>query len=378
MNRERKRPATELDALSREASQLSTQLEGALAEAQQSVGRALDRMAALDHLLEPTDEQARRVSEVARASGETTTRTDLLALNFQVEAARLGEDDRGLERVASEIRILSDRGARGAAEIEELAGLLLRSAAMVRESTGASRAALEAARDELGEALRRGQRVADVLSRAQAVAAELALERPAGATPDAAAVERLASAAEVREDTIRRLAEVSGARLWQTLVGLRDEGARTERSAEVLHQFDDRLRELFSLVSDADEIARRAKQLALNADLAANRSEDPALSLFAEEARRLSEQAEVTAAATEAQLVETQGLVAPELVDRQDRARVLVRLAVELERILRGFGSTGERVADQAELEQVWREDRASARKLAEARASYRARDLQG
>ncbi len=35
--------------------------------------------------------------------------------------------------------------------------------------------------------------------------------------------------------------------------------------------------------------------------------------------------------------------------------------------------ATGDHVADQSELEQVWREDRATARDLADARASYQA-----
>ncbi|MGE0709472.1 MAG: methyl-accepting chemotaxis protein [Planctomycetota bacterium] len=382
----RRTDAEELRDLGEEALGLSTQLESALERARAAVERALARLGSLDRELDPTDEQARRVAEVAKDAGEAATRTDLLALNFQVEAARLGEEDRGLERVAYEIRSLADRGVRGASEVAELASQLLRSAGAVRDATSASRASLDAAREGLSEALRRGERVAEVLSRAQAAAEELAALSPAqtagalaagaltaGALAAGDAATRLASAAEAREGTIRALAEVSGARLWQTLVDLRGEGQRAEASAELLRQFDERLRELFALVTDADEIARRAKQLALNADLAANRSEDPAFSLFAEEARRLSEQAETTAAATESRLTETQALIAPELSDRQDRLRALLRLAGELERVLRGFGTSGERVADQAELEQVWRADRASARALAEARASYRA-----
>ena len=77
-------------------------------------------------------------------------------------------------------------------------------------------------------------------------------------------------------------------------------------------------------------------------------------------------------------LTETRALIAPELVDRADRARTLNRLTSELERVLRGFGATGQQVADQAELEQVWREDQASARNLAQARASYRALEQEG
>lgn len=373
MTKERQR-GHEVSAFAREASRISAQLEGALERARQEVERALLRLDGLARSLDPTDEQARRIGDVAKTSGESATRTDLLALNFQVEAARLGEEDRGLERVAYEIRTLADRGARGSVEIDELATQLLRSSADIREAYEASKTNLKAALDGLSDALRRGAKVGEAISRATTAADELAAG-PAlnGSEGLEAAVSELASAAEVREDTIRRVAEVSAARLWRMLVDLRLEGGRAEASAELLGQFDERLRELFGIVADADEIARRAKQLALNADLAANNSEDPAFSLFAEEARRLSEQAELTASATQAQLTETRALIAPELVDRADRARTLNRLTSELERVLRGFGATGQKVADQAQLEQVWREDQASARNLAQARASYRA-----
>lgn len=365
----------EVDALNAEASRHNTRLEASLERAQRAVDEVLVRLAGVATRLEPSAEQVRRMAEVARVAGEAATRTDLLALNFQVEAARLGEDDRGLAQVAYEIRSLAGRGARGAVELEELANAQARAGAQASEACRESQESLEAAREVLREAHRSGARMGEALSAARSVAATFAADATSSARPNQLdeGARRLAAAASVREDTIQRLAETSAARLWQTLRDLRDEGRRAEQAVQKLEVFSRHLRGLFGLVSDADEIARRAKQLALNADLAAHRSEDPAFGLFAEEARRLAEQAEVTATASQARLVETEELVAPDLADREARVLTIQRLASELDRVLRGFGGTGETRADQTELEQVWREDRAAARGLADARARYRA-----
>ena len=365
----------EVDALSAEATRHNTRLEASLERAQHAVEEVLVRLGGVAARLEPTVEQVRRMAEVARVAGEAATRTDLLALNFQVEAARLGEDDRGLAQVAYEIRSLAGRGARGAVELEELANAQARAGAQASEACQESQTSLESAREVLREAHRCGGRTGEVLSQARVVAAGFAADAGSKARPNqlVESARRLAAAAAVREDTIRRLAETSAARLWQTLRDLREEGRRAEQAVHQLEVFSRHLRGLFGLVADADEIARRAKQLALNADLAAHRSEDPAFGLFAEEARRLAEQAEVTATASQARLIETEELVAPDLADREARVLTIQRLAGELDRVLRGFGGTGEARADQTELEQVWREDRASARVLADARARYRA-----
>jgi methyl-accepting chemotaxis protein-like sensor len=366
----------EVDALSAEATRHNTRLEAGLERARQAVDEVLARLEGLEARLDPSPALVQRVAEVAHVTGEAATRTDLLALNFQVEAARLGEDDRGLAQVAYEIRSLAERGARGAAELQELASGLERAGAAASEACAEGRTSLESAREVLREAHRSGSRMGESLSLARSAAASFAAGTKHRADAGEAAGEaarRLGAAASVREEAIRRLAETSAARLWQTLRDLREEGRRSEGAVEQVESFSSKLRGLFGLVSDADEIARRAKQLALNADLAAHRSEDPAFGLFAEEARRLAEQAEVTASASQARLVEAQELIGPDLADRRARVLTLQRIASELDRVLRGFGGTGDQVADQSELEQVWREDRATARDLADARASYQA-----
>lgn len=366
----------EVDALNAEATRHNTRLEAGLERAGRAVDEVLARLKGLEERLAPSPALVQRVVEVAGVSGEAATRTNLLALNFQVEAARLGEDDHGLAQVAYEIRSLAERGSRGAVELEELASGLERVGTAASDACREGQESLERAREVLREAHRSGARMGESLSMARSAAASFAVgsRRRADSSSEAGeAARRLGAAATVREEAIRRLAETSAARLWQTLRDLRDEGRRSEGAVEQLESFSSKLRGLFGLVADADEIARRAKQLALNADLAAHRSEDPAFGLFAEEARRLAEQAEVTASVSQARLVETQDLIGPDLADRRARVLAIQRIGSELDRVLRGFGGTGELIADQSELEQVWREDRATARDLADARARYQA-----
>ncbi len=370
----------EVDGLNAEATRLGSRMERVLRGARKAVERAQAQLDAVSGRLDPSDEQARRIEEVARASIDAAVRTDLLALNFQVEAARLGEDDRGLEKVAHEIRTLSDRGARGAAEISDLAGSLGRDTVQARGAIAQGVSALERALEEVERAVRSADAAAGALARARGAAAEFAAgvtaaaRRPEGGlTPaDHDAVRRLAAAIEVRDATIDELARATAARLWRTHHALLDEANVAKEGARRLEAQLGRLHEMVGLVEDADEIARRAKHLALNADLAATRSEDPAFVLFAEEARRLSEQADTTANQTQSQLDRARKSLGPEISRGRTHTDALRSLAAELAELLDRFGGAEpDEEEEHDDLERAWREDRAAAEQLAEARAKW-------
>ncbi len=370
----------EVDGLNAEATRLGGRMERVLRGARKAVERARRQLEEVRGRLDPADEQARRIEEVARASGDSAVRTDLLALNFQVEAARLGEDDRGLEKVAHEIRTLSDRGARGAAEVSDLAGALGRDAALARSAIRQGTTSLDRAVEEVERAALAADAAATALARARGAAAEFAAgvraaaSRPEGLTvEDLEAVRRLAAAIEVRDGTIAELARATSSRLWRTHHALLDEAGVAREGTRRLESQLHRLTEMAGLVDDADEIARRAKQLALNADLAAARAEDPAFVLFAEEARRLSEQADNTANQTQSQLQRTRKALTPEIARSRGHTDALLSLAAELAELLDRFGGVepepGE--GEDDDLERAWREDRAAAEQLAEARAKW-------
>lgn len=367
----------EVDGLNAEATRLGARTDRALQNASDKVERALRQLDAVRALLAPSEEQVHRIEEVARTSGEAAVRTDLLALNFQVEAARLGEDDRGLERVAHEIRTLSDRGARGASEIGELTETLIRQVDDARTAIARGAVSLGDAGEDVARGLRAINSALWALARARTAASEFAAgaaaTRESRSSADTEAIRRLTAAVEVRERTWAQLAQASSMHLQRITHGLADEGRRALETGERLGAHLARVDHLAGLVEDADEIARRAKQLALSADLAAARSEDPAFALFAEEARRLSEHAEAAASGTQTQLAEARRALAPEVDQARARGEALQSIGSALRELLERLGEVpqDELLPLGEDMERAWREDRAAAERLAEALSQW-------
>ena len=371
------RDARRADDLVGEATRRALSLQGALQAALRGLRGADELMRASLQPLAPGADQARRIEEVARDSGEAMTRADLLALNFQVAAARLGDEDRHLHRVAHELRSLADRGARGAHEIGGLAGTLLHDLRRLEAAWGAGLEALESAAGELERAVRAADAAGEALSGAREAAARLALsgEQPAGST---AAAADLAAAAEVRGETLLRLGTALGSDLRRAAETIERQAQVAEAAAPRLEVEERRLTQLEELARAADEIGRRARQLAINADLAATRSEDPGFGLFAEEARRLSEHAEATAEDAHRRFEAAAQEPEPARILATDLAGDLRAVAEGLHLLAQRFGAPAERPApspdggDGGGLEQAWREDRRAAEALGRAREAWK------
>lgn len=372
------------DALGAEAARRGAEVEDRLGQGIRAVERAVEAQAAAPDALEGAEEQARRIEEIARETGKAAVRSDLLALNVQVEAARLGEEEQGLEKVGDDLRRLADQTTRGAHELEALAAGLLSEVAAARRAWGQGAAQLEAARAQLEWALRAAEEAGLSLSEARGAAAWFSAATGARAQGgredegDVEAASRLAAAAEVRDETINRLARAVAGRLQRAGEELDREAASADGVEERLGALERHLRQVRELVGAADEVARRSKQLAVNADLAAARATDPAFALFAEEARRLSEHAENAAAQGQVQLAQAHD----ELTASRDLARrhteAVRRIASETTELLARFAEASGGDDPIEGLASAWRDDRVAARQLTEARASWRHRARPG
>ena len=127
-----------VEARTAEALARGARIEEALERVERALAHALAWIDQAGDAFAPTTERVERIAEVAHDSGEAAKRTDLLALNFQVEAARLGEDDRGFEVLLGVVAV--DVHARGAV-VDIPLGLVIPRVVLFRiaDRTGAGR-----------------------------------------------------------------------------------------------------------------------------------------------------------------------------------------------------------------------------------------------
>jgi methyl-accepting chemotaxis protein len=125
------------------------------------VGRAVQAMGSIE-------QSAREIGQIIGVIDEIAFQTNLLALNAGVEAARAGDAGRGFAVVASEVRALAQRSAGAAKEIK----------ALIQASDGHVRAGVSLV-GETGQAL---SRIAEHVSKVNAVVVQIAASAQEQAT----------------------------------------------------------------------------------------------------------------------------------------------------------------------------------------------------
>lgn len=129
------------------------ELAGSAAQTTQQ-GEAL--VQSVSTLMRNIAEQAEKIRQFTATVNSIAFQTNILALNAAVEAARAGEQGRGFAVVASEVRILAQRSAAAAKEIEGLIG-----GAVTRVQEGA--AAAGRAGETMGSVTKRVSAVNDLI-----------------------------------------------------------------------------------------------------------------------------------------------------------------------------------------------------------------------
>jgi methyl-accepting chemotaxis protein len=142
-------------------------VEAARHQAEQSgeiVRQAVDAMTGIE-------QSSHQVNQIIGVIDEIAFQTNLLALNAGVEAARAGEAGKGFAVVASEVRALAQRSAEAAKEIKRLIATSSQEVGAGVELVGRTREALEAIVAQVGEI---SGIVSDIAASAQEQASGLA------------------------------------------------------------------------------------------------------------------------------------------------------------------------------------------------------------
>ncbi|MBX7495780.1 HAMP domain-containing protein [Qipengyuania sp. 6B39] len=168
------------------------------------------------------DEMAGQVSAVVEMISQIAQRTNLLALNASIEAARGGEAGRGFAVVASEVKELAGQTARATEEVEE-------QIRRIQESSGSGAGALRRITEEVTELQGTATSIASAVDQQSVAGQDLAR------SIDMAARNTEAVAADMSE--VSRMAVATGSAATQVLGSCQQLGEQAEALRRQVGEF---------------------------------------------------------------------------------------------------------------------------------------------
>ncbi|HYF75673.1 MAG TPA: methyl-accepting chemotaxis protein [Symbiobacteriaceae bacterium] len=223
----------------------------ALAKAIEAAGQHLSALGA----------QSAHIGQVVTTITEFADQTNLLALNAAIEAARAGDAGRGFAVVAQEVRSLSERSGRAAAEI---AGLINQVQKGIQQSAMAMKTAMDQAAQSVTLSRSAGDALGSIGSTVRQTSARVG-EISGRAEQLAAASRRLVDAmtqlAAITEENTAAAEEMAAAS-EQVLSATREIGAGAEGRARAAVQVGESTRQLSGLVAELASSASALDRLA--------------------------------------------------------------------------------------------------------------------
>ncbi|WP_126146620.1 methyl-accepting chemotaxis protein [Synechococcus elongatus] len=112
--------ASEAESVARAASQTALKGGEAVDKTLSGILRIRETVAETTRKVKKLAESSQEISKIVALISQVASRTNLLALNASIEAARAGQAGRGFAIVADEVRQLADRAAKSSKEIEQI------------------------------------------------------------------------------------------------------------------------------------------------------------------------------------------------------------------------------------------------------------------
>ena len=227
--------AAELEVLSTSNARLTEEGAHQAAQLGDEVGKIHANIEQTAALINELNEQNRSIGDILQVIRDISEQTHLLALNAAIEAARLGEQGKGFEVVAAEIRKLSDSTRQSA---ENIAGLLH----AVRTHSHLAASEVEQERVSIARVH------------------QLSREMLHAQSEIAANTQKVSKSSQALSESVLRLKSVSGSIVFEmeSLAAMTEQNtAAVEEITTGIEQQDDNISEIVSRYHHLNELTRK-------------------------------------------------------------------------------------------------------------------------